>query len=173
LTRVSVADRNSSASKTRIDRWDAGLISRGLWHLQKSGSGDRLTAYHVEAEIAACHVTANRFEDTNWRRIATLYDYLFVTKPTPVVALNRAIALSRVDGPRAGLTALAPLTDDATLSRYYLFHAALGQLNLEVGDAPAAVRHFRAALTCECSQPERRFLERLLTASEKTSQATV
>ena len=147
-------------------RWDGDLISRGLWHLDQAASGDRLTAYHIEAEIAACHAVAGRFEATNWERIATLYDYLLAMKPTPVVGLNRAIAISRVHGAAAGLDALRSAAGSDTLARYYLLHATLGQLTLETGNRRSAAEHFRAALACDCSAPERRFLERQLANSE-------
>jgi RNA polymerase sigma-70 factor (ECF subfamily) len=141
-------------------RWDSGLIDRGLRHLDRAASGDRLTAYHLEAEIAACHAVAVRFEATDWEKIAVLYDYLLAMKPTPVVGLNRAIAISRTEGAAAGLDALRSIASDETLARYYLLHATLGQLTLDTGDRRSAAEHFRAALACDCSVPERRFLER-------------
>ena len=91
-----------------------------------------------------------------------LYDALLDLEPSPIVALNRAIAVSRAHGPRAGLSALEPLRDDPTLCRYVLFHATLGALSLEVGDILAAERHFRAALSLPSSAPARRFLQRKL-----------
>ena len=142
--------------------WDASSIARGLQHLDAAASGDRLTVYHVEAGIAACHAVAARYEETDWPRIAELYDSLLVMKPTPVVALNRAIAISRVHGPRAGLAAVDAIAGDAVLARYYLLHATVGELALETGDRDRAAECFRAALACECSEPERRFLERRL-----------
>jgi len=147
-------------------RWDRELIGRGLWHLDQAASGDQLTAYHIEAEIAACHAVAGCFEATDWERIATLYDYLLAMKPTPVVGLNRAIAISRVHGAAAGLDALRSVAGSDTLARYYLLHATLGQLTLETGNRRSAAEHFRAALACDCSAPERRFLERQLANSE-------
>ena len=105
---------------------------------------------------------AARCEDTDWPRIAELYDSLLAMKPTPVVALNRAIAISRVHGSRAGLAAVDAIAGDAVLARYYLLHATLGELALETGDRERAADGFRAALACECSEPERRFLEKRL-----------
>jgi len=140
--------------------WDASSIARGLQHLDAAASGDTLTVYHVEAGIAACHAVAARYEDTDWPRIADLYDSLVAMKPTPIVALNRAIAISRVHGPRAGLAAVDAIAGDAVLARYYLLHATRGELALEIGDRDRAAECFRAALACECSEPERRFLEK-------------
>src|SRR5205823_2726691 len=87
-------------------RWDAGAIARGMQHLDAAATGDALTVYHIEAGIAACHAAASRYEDTDWANIVDLYDALITIKPTPVVALNRAIAVSRLRGPAAGLAAV-------------------------------------------------------------------
>jgi RNA polymerase sigma-70 factor (ECF subfamily) len=140
--------------------WDRAMIARGMVHLDRSASGPSLTAYHIEAGIAACHATAARYDATDWIRIVDLYDTLLSVKPTPVVALNRAIAISRAKGPAEGLRAMAIVADDAALKRYYLLHATLGELARESGDRAAAAEHYRAALACECSEPERRFLAR-------------
>jgi RNA polymerase sigma-70 factor (ECF subfamily) len=142
--------------------WDREMISRGMMHLDRSAAGRLLTAYHLEAGIAACHATAASYHATDWPRIVDAYDTLLSIKPTPVVALNRAIAISRARGPAAGLEAIAIVADDPALKRYYLFHATLGELVRERGDYATAAEHYRAALACECSDPERRFLERRL-----------
>jgi RNA polymerase sigma-70 factor, ECF subfamily len=159
--------RGDGADLLRLDeqdrgRWDQTLIAQGLTHLDRAAAGDELSAYHLEAGIAACHAVAPRYEDTDWPRIVDYYDDLLRLKPTPVVALNRAIAISRVSGPRAGIAALAPIADDAALDRYCLLHATMGQFELDAGDREAAADAFRQALGCECSEPERRFLERQL-----------
>jgi RNA polymerase sigma-70 factor, ECF subfamily len=143
-------------------RWDRTLIDRGLRHLQRAAAGDTLTVYHVEAGIAACHASAATFTDTDWTRIVELYDMLATVKPTPIVALNRAIALSRLHGPELGLAAVELIANDPALARYYLLPATMGELAGESGDLARAAACFRAALACECSQPERRFLERRL-----------
>jgi RNA polymerase sigma-70 factor, ECF subfamily len=143
-------------------RWDQALIARGLRDLDRASAGDVLTVYHLEAGIAACHAVAPRYDDTDWSRIVEFYDLLAAIKPTPIVALNRAIALSRLHGPRAGLAAIEQIADDPVLARYYLLPATLGELALESGDVARAAGCFRAALECECSRPERRSLERKL-----------
>jgi RNA polymerase sigma-70 factor, ECF subfamily len=142
--------------------WNRALIERGLRDLERAASGDTLTIYHVEAGIAACHAVAARYDDTDWPRIVELYDMLAAIKPTPIVALNRAIALSRLHGPEAGLAAMETIADDPVLARYYLLPATMGELARESGDVERAAECFRAALECECSQPERRFIERRL-----------
>ena len=142
--------------------WDRAMIADGLRHLDASARGDEVCAYHLQAGIAAVHAVAPTYAATDWQEIVSLYDALLDLEPSPIVALNRAIALSRVQGPVAGLRALHAVRDDPTLSRYVLFHATLGELSREAGDLAAAERHYRAALALPCSDPSRRFLERKL-----------
>jgi RNA polymerase sigma-70 factor (ECF subfamily) len=146
------------------EAWDRTLIGDGLRHLDASAHGDTISRYHLQAGIAACHAVAPSYIDTNWTEIVSLYDALLDLEPTPIVALNRAIALSRVQGAATGLRALAPLRDDPTLSRYYLLHATLGELSRATGDLAAAARHYTAALALPSSAPVRRFLQRKLDA---------
>lgn len=143
-------------------RWDHGLIGEGLGHLELAASGSEVTAYHVEAAIAAAHAVAHDQVSTDWAGIVRLYDDLLALKPSPVVELNRAIALAMVDGPAAGIAAIARIEGDPALARYYLLPAALGGLWLEAGDAGRAAVYYREALARPCSAPERRFLEKQL-----------
>jgi RNA polymerase sigma factor (sigma-70 family) len=143
-------------------RWDHGLIAQGLDCLERAASGSEVTTYHVEAAIAAAHAVASDEASTDWAGIARLYDDLLELKPSPVVALNRAIALAKVDGPAAGVAAIELIETDPALARYYLLPAALGGLWLELGDSTRAARHYREALARPCSAPERRFLEKQL-----------
>jgi RNA polymerase sigma-70 factor, ECF subfamily len=108
------------------------------------------------------HAVAPMYAETDWAEIVSLYDALLDVEPSPVIALNRAIAVSRANGARAGLRALEPLRDDPTLSRYVLFHATLVELSREAGDAHAAERHYRAALALPSSDPAQRLLRRRL-----------
>ena len=147
--------------------WDRALIADGLRHLDASSRGNEVSAYHLQAGIAACHAVAPTYAATDWNEIVSLYDALLDLEPSPIVALNRAIAVSRVRGAEAGLRALEPLRHDPTLSRYYLFHATLGELSREAGDRVAAARHYEAALALRLSDPARRFLERKLIDSRE------
>ena len=160
--RVGDGDELQRLADQDRSRWDRALIDRGLRHLDRAAAGDTLTIYHIEAGIAACHAMAARYDDTDWSRIVELYDMLAAIKPTPIVALNRAIALSRLHGPEVGLAAMESIASDPLLARYYLLPATMGELARESGDAARAADCFRAALACECSQPERRFIERKL-----------
>lgn len=143
-------------------RWDHGLIAEGLGHLERAASGSEVTPYHVEAAIAAAHAVPRDEASTDWAWIVRLYDDLLAIKPSPVVALNRAIALAMAEGPAAGIAALECIETDPALARYYLLPAALGGLLLKRGHPARAAQHYRDALTRSCSAPERRFLEKQL-----------
>jgi RNA polymerase sigma-70 factor (ECF subfamily) len=143
--------------------WDQELIGRGLRHLERAASGRTITAYHVEAAIAAAHAVAVNDDATDWGYIVRLYDDLLAVKPSPVVELNRAIALAMAEGPTVGIAAIERIESDPALARYCLLPAALGRLWLEAGNPERAARYFEEALTRPCSAPERRFLERQLT----------
>lgn len=143
--------------------WDQSFIQRGLQHLQLSARGDTLTEYHLEAGIAACHSTAADHGTTDWARILLLYDQLVLLTPSPVVALNRAIAVGRAHGAQSGLEALAAVQG---LDSYLSLHAARGSFASELGQTQEAAAHFRRALDLAALPSERSFLERQLAACE-------
>jgi RNA polymerase sigma factor (sigma-70 family) len=144
-------------------RWDRAQIHRGLAHLEKSAAGERVTRYHLEAGIAAAHALAPDEAGTNWPHILELYDDLLRLDASPVVALNRAVAVAHVHGPRAGLRALDAIPERAALEHYYLLHAVSGQLCLEAGDKARAAESFRRALALAALPAERALLEKKLT----------
>jgi len=131
--------------------WDQRLIALGFHHFDRSMTGDAVSAYHVEAAIAATHVRG-----PDWPVVLELYDDLLRLNPSPVVALNRAVAVAKVHGAEAGLAALP---ESAKLANYYLYLAVRGHLLAELGCRDDAIEAFRAALERPCSDPERRFLE--------------
>jgi len=143
-------------------RWDARLIAIGFRHFDESIAGDRVSPFHVQAAIAATYARALSDAAVEWGVIVDLYDQLLKIHPSPIVVLNRAVALSRLHGPAAALNALDPLHNDPMLRHYHLLMSVRGQLLLEVGRRAEARAAFEAALACECSDPERRFLERKL-----------
>jgi RNA polymerase sigma-70 factor (ECF subfamily) len=143
-------------------RWDRGMIERGLAHLSRAASGSVLTAFHLEAEIASCHATAARYQDTDWPRIVWAYDALLGMQRSPLVALNRAVAMAELSGPAVGLSELEALRNEDSLGRYYLLPAARGELLRRLGDGVAASEAFREARALARTEPVRRFLERRL-----------
>jgi RNA polymerase sigma factor (sigma-70 family) len=144
--------------------WDASLVRRGTMALEASASGDELTAYHVEAAIAFEHANARSHESTRWDRIVQLYDTLLALRPSPVVALSRAIAVGESEGPDRALAELALIDDKERLERYPFYPAALGEQHLRAGHRKEASASFKAALAVARSPAESRFLERRLAA---------
>lgn len=131
-------------------RWDPLLIHRGLAALQRAESlGGALGPYALQAAIAACHARARTAEETDWARIATLYGALARLMPSPVVELNRAVAVSMAHGPAAGLEVVEPLRGEASLKAYHLLPSVRGDLLAKLGRRDEAAAEFRraAALT--------------------------
>jgi predicted RNA polymerase sigma factor len=145
-------------------KWDPELIGEGLAFLSASGNGADLTEYHLEAAIAAVHARASGIEDTNWRTIVSLYDALMTLRPTPVLALNRAIAVGLSEGPDRGLKEIGAIVDHERLVAYPFYHAALGDFELRSGRNEIAGEHFRKALTVARNAVEREFLDRRVNA---------
>jgi RNA polymerase sigma factor (sigma-70 family) len=157
--RIAEGDLHGLFDQDRT-RWDAGLIDEGLALLERSAEGIELSAYHIEAAIAAMHTGASSVEDTDWHGIVSLYDRLMEVAPSPVVALNRAIAIGQRDGPARGLEQLETIGDREKLARYPFYPAAMGEMELRRGNREAARRHFEAALELVRNPTERRFLEK-------------
>jgi len=145
-------------------RWDRELIEEGLRWLDRSARGETLTAWHVEAAIAARHAAAGTFEATDWRSIRALYDILLRLQPSPVVALNRAIAVGMAEGPEAGLRALADIDDRERLVGYPFFPAAVAEFEHRAGRPERAAELLRAALSLARNRAEEDVLRRKLEA---------
>jgi len=144
--------------------WNRGLVREGLGLLELSASGSQLTEYHLEAAIASVHTSAPRAEDTDWGRIVSLYDMLVSIRPSPVIALNRAIAVAQRDGPERGLEAIGTIENRERLAAYPFYPAALGELELRRGRHATARKHFRAARALARNPMERKFLDQRMTA---------
>ena len=140
--------------------WDHTLIAEGQALLNLSASGTELTKYHIEAAIAAVHTTAATCEDTDWQQIVSLYDMLMAIHPSPVIALNRAIAIAQLDGPERGLQEIGVIHDLDRLSSYPFYPATLGELELRRGNDLLAKAHFSTALSLARNPMERNFLQR-------------
>jgi RNA polymerase sigma-70 factor (ECF subfamily) len=125
--------------------WDRSLIRRGVELLERAAEGDTISEFHLEAAIAAKHSLAVRYEETDWGGILGLYDLLLAIKPTPIVALNRAIAVGQVDGPEVALAALLAIPQDG-LAAYPFFAAALGEMYRRAGRPKEAAEQYRCAI---------------------------
>lgn len=150
--------------------WDQSLVGEGLQLLELSAKGSDLTEYHVEAAIAAVHATAQSTEDTDWEKIVSLYDTLMSIHPSPIVALNRAIAIGQRDGPARGLAELRTIADSERLANYPFYHAAFGESELRRGRLDSAREHFSTSLRLSRNPMERQFFERRLNTCRHSTQ---
>jgi RNA polymerase sigma-70 factor (ECF subfamily) len=147
-------------------RYNRSLVDRGIRHLAASATGDRWTRWHLEAGIAFEHTTASSVGETNWSRIVEYYDALMALAPSPVVALNRAVALAEVGGIVAARDALASIAADPKLADYSFFWAARADIERRDGHADEARRFYRRAIELAKSRAERLSYERRLRSLE-------
>jgi RNA polymerase sigma-70 factor, ECF subfamily len=143
-------------------RWDQLLIHRGLAALARAESlAGGLGSYGLQAAIAACHARARTAEETDWRRIATLYEALVRLTPSPVVELNRAVAVAMADGPAAGLAIVDPLLEEPSLKSYHLLPSVRADFLTKLGRAEEArVEYERAASLTHNARERELLLER-------------
>ena len=139
-------------------RWNQLMIARGMFHFAQSAAGDELSEYHLQAGIAACHCAAKDYESTDWRQILSLYDRLTEFDQSPVVALNRAVAVAKIHGPQAGITAVSAIRSSQKLKSYYLLYAVLGEFESQLDHKQTAAEHFRRSFELAETKSERAFL---------------
>lgn len=147
-------------------KWNHAMIARGMFHLAHSASGNEISEFHLQAGIAACHCAAKDYASTDWGKILALYDRLVEFDDSPVVALNRAVALAEARGPQAGIEAVNAIPDLKALESYYLFHAVLGDFEWQLNHLPIAAAHFQRALQLAEIKSEQAFLAKRLAACE-------
>jgi RNA polymerase sigma-70 factor (ECF subfamily) len=162
-TRVAADGRLLLLSEQDRTRWDRQLISEGTGLLTDALRRGAPTRYAVEAAIAATHAEAPTWPDTDWAEITALYDVLRRLWPSPVVELNRAVAIGLRDGPAAGLDALAPILADPALATYGYLSAARADFLRQLGHWPEAAQAYEEALALTGNQAERAFLTQRLT----------
>jgi RNA polymerase sigma factor (sigma-70 family) len=143
-------------------RWHRPLIEQGIRLLEQSATGEEPSRYHLEAMIAYEHAVAPSFAQTHWGNIIAYYDVLYRLHPSPIVALNRAIAIGEKEGPCAGIAAVAQIPPDAKLQQYYLLPATLGEWHARLGQQDKAAEQLTAAMALTQSAVERRLLEKKL-----------
>lgn len=147
-------------------KWDQILIGKGLEYLEKAWAGQVVSEYLVEASIAGLHCSAKTYGETEWGKILELYNLLYHLKPTPVVALNRAIALGKAEGLEKGLEELKNIPGAEKLKDYPFYPAALGEFHLLAGQPQEAAAYFAEAVKQSRNEPERAFFERKLKACQ-------
>lgn len=143
-------------------QWDTELISEGIALVRDALATRRIGPYSLQAAISAVHAEAASAEGTDWAQIVLLYDVLIQLEPSPVVALNRAVAVAMRDGPAKGLELVDELIAEGSLDGYHLVHAARADLCRRLGRSAEARASYRRALDLVGQEPERRFLKRRL-----------
>jgi len=142
-------------------RWNRAQIAEAIPLVQEAFRGE-VGAFTVQAAISAQHCQAARAEDTNWRQIVLLYDLLERIQPSPIVSLNRAVALAMADGPKPALEIVDKLAAGSDLENYHLLHATRADLLRRIGSAEESAKSYTRALQLVTNESERRFLERRL-----------
>jgi RNA polymerase sigma-70 factor (ECF subfamily) len=165
--RIDASGNLSSLADQDRSLWDQQLVDEGLKLLEHSAKGSELAEYHIEAAIASVHATASLTEDTDWEKIVSLYDTLMTMRPSPIIALNRAIAVAQKEGPERGIQEIDAIAGSERLSAYPFYSAALGELEFRRGRHAAAREHFSTALGLARNPTERRFLSQRVSACEK------
>lgn len=143
-------------------RWDSRMIAEGLALVERSQITRRFGGYTMQAAIAAVHSRAQSPNETDWRQIVSLYDALYALNPTPIVELNRAVAMAMSEGPEVGLSLVEAILERGDLADYHLAHAARADLNRRAGRMDAARDAYHEALRLARQEPEIRFLRRRL-----------
>jgi len=143
-------------------KWDRKLIAEGVALVERALSSRRFGPYSVQAAISAVHAEAAEASATDWAQIVALYDVLERLDPSPVIALNRAVALAMRDGPAAGLSVIEEILRKGDLQEYHLAHAARADLCRRLGREADARASYERALALARQEPERRFLRRRL-----------
>jgi len=146
--------------------WDRNLIAEGIALVERALASRRFGPYSVQAAIAAVHAEAPDAAATDWAQIVGLYDVLLRLAPSPVVALNRAVAVAMRDGPSVGLGLIDVLLAEGSLAQYHLAHAARADLCRRLDRKAEAIAAYKRALELVSQGPERRFLEQRLASLE-------
>jgi RNA polymerase sigma-70 factor (ECF subfamily) len=149
-------------SKQERSHWNRAFVARGMAHLAQSASGDQITSYHLQAAIASCHCAAPDGASTDWKRILELYDELVRLDPSPVVALNRAVAVGQVHGPEAAINELHKLESARQMDSYHLLYAVMADFEMQLGHKTEAASHLRRAIALTDLKSERELLAKRL-----------
>jgi RNA polymerase sigma-70 factor, ECF subfamily len=139
--------------------WNREQIAEGVALLEKALKSRRFGSYTLQAAIAAVHAEAESVAATDWRQIVALYNRLLEIQPSPVVQLNRAVAIAMCDGPEAGLTLIDAVLENGGLENYYLAHSARADMYRRLGRTAEARASYEKALALTQQEPERQFLQ--------------
>jgi RNA polymerase sigma factor (sigma-70 family) len=148
--------------------WSQEDIEAGLRFLDRSAEGEDLTDYHLQAGIASCHALAPTYAETNWEQILGHYDILLEKNHSPIVALNRAVAVAMVHGPQAGLDEIDRFKELPPMKAYYLLHGTQAELYRKLGNRETAKKLYEKALQLTGTAPERRLISKRIEECEGT-----
>lgn len=148
-------------------KWDRAMIQEGVSLVERALASRRVGPYSLQAAIAAVHAESASSQSTDWKQISALYDLLLRINPSPVIELNRAVAIAERDGAEAGLAIVRGILERGELKDYYLAHAACGELSRRLGRTSEAIDSYRTALALTQQEPARRFLGRRLLELEQ------
>lgn len=140
-------------------KWNKALIEAGVYHLEQSSAGDHISNYHLEAGIAYEHARARDYTHTNWSNILHCYNLLYQLYPSPVIALNRAIVIAELHGAAEAIKIIDAIPDRASLKKYYLLPATLGELHWQLKEYEKARAYFKEAIALTQSAIEKKLLE--------------
>jgi len=141
------------------NKWNRALIQSGLTYLQQAAAFGIINTYYIQAAISACHCIAVSYDQTNWTEILNLYDLLIRIDHSPVILLNRIVAISKVHGSGNAIKELNDISDNNALNNYYLFYAVKGELFMEIKDFTAARENFIKAKNLTQNNGEQIILE--------------
>ncbi len=140
-------------------KWNHALIENGIYHLEQSAAGEHISKYHIEAGIAYEHTIARDYAHTNWNHILNCYNLLYNYYPSPVIALNRAIVIAELKGAAEGVKAIEAIPDIASLKKYYLLPATLGEMHWQLKKYHKAKIFFEEASELTQSVIEKKLLQ--------------
>jgi len=146
--------------------WNHSMIGLAMYHLAQAAGGEHISEYHLQAGIAACHCTAPDYASTDWPRIVGHYDQWTAMNQSPIVALNRAVAVAQVNGPKAGIAEVGKIKNRTALDGYYLTYAVLGDFEEQLEHHAVAAAHFRRAVELTSLKSEKTFLKKRLAECE-------
>lgn len=135
-------------------KWDEALIEKGVKTLDEATKGSFLNEFYIQASISGLHCIAKTYEQTNWKEILGLYDTLLLINPSPIIRLNRTVALAKANSAAEALEDLKLLESNAQMQEYYLFHAIKGEFMSEVGESEKAVECLERAITLTSNETE-------------------
>lgn len=140
-------------------KWNLELIELGNKYMNMAAFGNDISTYHIEAAIAFEHCSAKNFDETNWQRISELYELLLKISPSPIIEVNRAVAVLQLDGASAALKAIENISNKRKVESYYLYHSLLGEIYLQLNRIAKAKSHFKTAIQQTHSQTEKNLLQ--------------